>query len=184
MKTCTNGPAIRFGSGLALALTMCLASGCGDTIKLPTADSTPPTYKWHVIVKNSTDQYEYDTSGQTIHLGKRYQYYVSFVVYDLDGGVMHIARSGGGFTACSGSSRDDFELPPIKESNVLHPDADGSVKTTAVLASWVDATCKHQTGGFYPQVVLGPGGSIQFSGEGENYFGGKVTSTLTIVSDP
>ncbi len=184
MNDCKNGTAIRFVSGLAFALMICLASGCIEKIQKPDHDDTRPVAKWVVFVKNDkADQYEYTTSGQTLQLGKQYQYSVSFIVNDPDGGVMHMAWSGGGRTACPESNKADIASIAINDSYDLQPDANGKVETQALLTKAIDASCS-RLGGLVPQVVTPPGGTIKLSGEGENYFGGKATSTLTIVSDP
>jgi hypothetical protein len=186
MNDYKSDTAMRYVGGVAFALVIGLLSGCDDNkVNLPTSDSTPPTYKWTVMVKNEkSDAYEYTTSGQTLQLGKQYQYTVYFTVSDLDGGVRHVAWSGGGKTACPQSNQIDIAPISIAGIKDLSADDDGQVETVAALVSQIDASCRRLPGPLYPQSIEEKGGAITLKGAGNNYHAGSVTSILTIVSDP
>lgn len=166
-----------------------LTSGCEGckqpTIKLPKQDLTKPTFKWVIQVKNNKgDSYETIKSGETLTLARDYVYDVFFIVYDNEGGIKSISVSGGGLTACPKSPKANIASVSCNDAATFSPDINGNVITSSFRLCKFDVTCKGLPGSIFSPVLTGPGGTIFLTGEGENYFGGIIKSTLTIVSTP
>lgn len=173
----------------ASLIMLFLVSTCGSCdsqkIPLPTGDNTPPTYKWVVVVQNdASDKYEFTSSNQTLNLGSNYQYTVSFIAYDTDGGIKFVSIQGKGLTACPQSPVLNIEEIDCFDSANLSPDMDNKVQTSAFQLCSVDVKCKHKSGTIFGQAFQGPGGNLSWMGTAENYYGGKVTSRLQIINQP
>jgi len=151
---------------------------------LPESDNTPPTYKWEVqVLNNNGDKYEFSTSGQSLQLGKDYQFRVYFTAYDYDGGLKKVNMNGKGLTACPLSMIMDIDSEVCHNNHSLSPDMNGKVQTKVVSLCLFDMKCRKIGGDLYPQALQGPGGTIIIKGFAENYYGGKVFSDLIIHND-
>lgn len=160
----------------ALAVTMLAISGC-TSVPAPTSDSTPPVLKWHV--ENRTANTSQDITGSgTVTGAPGDDFRVTLTASDPEG--IHQIDLGGGYTeSCLGdgvgsNGNGDFAT----QTQTLHPDAQNKVLTSIFLI----ANANHITdcdSGF-----TWKGTTIEFTGDGINYFNGKTSGTLSIGEAP
>jgi hypothetical protein len=161
-----------------------------NKIKLPKSDNTAPQNKWVLeIQKDKVETHEF-FSDTSFNIGKDYKIHLLYVVSDSDGGVKRISVKGGGNKACPASNTYTDWGPANKiswyEDVILSPESDNSVTTKASRFGNFDFECQpyKNPGGSQLQVMSSPSGTATFIGKAENYYGGKCTISLTIVSDP
>jgi hypothetical protein len=153
------------------ATTACMS------VPAPASDNTPPMLKWHV--ENRTANTAQDITGSGSVTGAPGDdFRVTLTASDPEG--IHQIDLGGGFTeVCQGgglgqNTTGDF----AGQSQTLQPDAQNKVLTSIFLI----ANANHETAcnsGFDWK-----GTTIEFTGDGVNYFNGKTNGTLSISESP
>lgn len=181
---------IKLSQAIFLTCLLLISSCNCNKIKKPDADNTPPICSWEVHVLDDDTKQEFPNGG-TFDLKKRYNVRVFFKVSDNDGGVKKISVSGSGTTAYPqvntyynwGSQNELSWVEDFTHS----PDAQNMVQKSGILMKQFDFTPKpgnSSGGGLQFQVITPNGGTLDLFGSGENYYGGKCTSRLTITATP
>ena len=176
---------------ILIFISSILLSACGQNkIKLPSNDSTPPKDKWVLeIQKDKVETHEF-FSDTSFNIGKDYKIHLLYVATDSDGGVKRIAVKGSGSKACPASNNYTDWGPSNKiswyEDVIFSPESNNNVLTKASRFGNFDFACQPYKSprGSQFQVMTSPSGTASFVGKAENYYGGKCTITLTIISDP
>ncbi len=163
---------------LITLMLLLLVAGCSKVTK-PTSDSTPPTLRWHIL--NKADNSSQDISGSgtiAAHIGD--YYVVTFFAEDQQG-IHKISLSSNIFWQCTSGDTAQNHGPSlgVTNSQTLQPDSQGNVLTSIFLIENADlSTFSCQSGYTFN------GGTLTFSGQGENYFNGTTQGKLVFNVSP
>jgi hypothetical protein len=163
---------------LITLMLLLLVAGCSKVTK-PTSDSTPPTLRWHII--NKADNSTQDISGSgtiAAHMGDFYV--VTFFAEDQQG-IHKISLSSNVFWQCASGDTAQNHGPSlgVTNSQTLQPDSQGNVLTSIFLIENADISGFDCQSGYTFN-----GGSLAFSGQGENYFNGTTQGELVFNVSP
>jgi hypothetical protein len=166
-------------------------AGCQcNKVKMPEADRTAPSCSWEIHEVESDKKIEFPNGG-TYHVGRMYKVRVYFKVVDNDGGVKSISVNGNGTKAYPERTTYVNWGPQNQlswnENYTYTPDAQNMVQKSSTLFKEFDFTpvkTDSTGGGLSLQVITPAGGSLVLTGTGENYYGGKCSSTLRITATP
>ncbi len=164
---------------LIMLMSLLLATGCSPAVPKPTSDSTPPTLRWHIINKADNSSQDIQGSGKVAaHSGDFYV--VTFFAEDQQG-IHKINLASNTSWQCTSGSTAQNHGPSlgVNNSNTLQPDSQGNVVTSTFLIENADIGPFDCQSGF-----TFSGGSLAFSGEGENYFNGTMKATLVFNVSP
>jgi hypothetical protein len=158
---------------LITLMLLLLAAGCSPAVPKPTSDSTPPTLRWHILNKADNSSQDIQGSGKiAAHMGDFYV--VTFFAEDPQG-IHKINLSSNIFWQCISGSVAQNHGPSlgVTNSNTLQPDGQGNVVMSTFLIENANISSFDCQSGYTFN-----GGSLTFSGQGENYFNGTTKATL------
>jgi len=159
-------------------LCLCLLFSACNKLEKPESDSTPPILNWNVHFLDTKTDTEVMESGKTIYVKKGSKLEVTLTAEDEDGGVQKITY-GGGFTFNCTKGTVGQNSTGTLETDVqnLYPDSENHVLPSVSLTKEIhmEFTCQ-------PEYTLTEG-SYDLTGSAENYFGGKINSTLKIATE-
>lgn len=168
---------------IAFLSSLVAVYGCDpdEVIPLPASDATVPGGYWVIAPAGTGAQPPLYGTDVRYDLGSEKHVTVAFHVLDRDGGVKRVSIDGAGLSACAQSNVADIAEVTCHAMGTLSPNSSGKVSVDASRGCTLDLSCQKKSG-LVEQTFTGPGGTIVFSGQGENFYNGKVASRLTLTT--